>query len=82
MAVSDIQDCYQAGGAMFKLELVYKIVVLGALALATKLSWNAWESAQSTQAKIIDTLNTLDRRVYSLEQRHEIYGWSDERPSK
>lgn len=72
------------GSAMLKLELVYKIVVLGSIALAGILLRADWERRNERELQIVgdqkiisEMLIDLTDRVRDLELRHTIYGWGD-----
>jgi len=45
-----------------KLELLYRIVVLGGLTLAGTLSWNLVTSSQEIQRNLVELVHEIDRR--------------------
>jgi hypothetical protein len=58
----------QAKAIEFKVDLVYKVVIVGMLAFAGRLSWQAWDDTQTT-------LRTLVERVAEHETRFNVNEW-------
>ena len=47
----------------FKVDLVWKLVIIGMMALAGRLSWKAFEDSQETLAATRDMLHAITTRM-------------------
>lgn len=63
----------------FKLDLVWKVVILGAFALAARLSWQAWEDTQATLRMVVEKLGNHETRITVVEDRIGVGGKRGER---
>ena len=62
-------DTIPNGRTAIKVDLLWKLVVVGGLALAAKLSWNAWDQSQETQRLQTKALEELTRVTAVLDNR-------------
>jgi hypothetical protein len=49
----------------FKVDLIWKIVVIGLCTFAGRLSWKAWEDGQ-------DTLKAMEQLIHSIDTRMSV----------
>lgn len=69
----------QAKTLEFKVDVLWKLVIAGAVAFAGRLSWGAWETSQAQLAKLTEVVQLLDKRLTVLEY---VTPYAAQRPSK
>ncbi len=53
----------------FKIDLIWKIVIIGLCTFAGRLSWKAWEDSQDTLVAMQQLIHTIDTRLSVAEWR-------------
>jgi len=61
----------QAKAIEFKVDLLFKVVIVGMLAFAGRLSWQAWDDTQETLKAAIKTLGNHETRISLNELRSQ-----------
>lgn len=57
-----------------KVDLMWKVVVIGGLGLAGRLSWQAWQHAHETQERLVEIVNLHETRLAVIEKVLETLG--------